>query len=266
VNGACQVFAQRIDARADTDFMEDGQPVELEVVLFQPLEGERFPTIMFNHGSTGDGSDPTLFDDTFTNKAIARYFVDRGWMVAFPQRRGRGQSDGTYDEGFNGDRSAYSCDEQPALAGAEHALADLDAAVDWLRNRADVDTTRMLVGGTSRGGILSLAHSARRPDLYLAAINFVGGWLGEGCGDFVTVNRLLFVDGATYAGTSLWLYGANDSFYSLSYSRSNFDAFSAAGGVGAFHEFTRAAGLNGHYLINDPPLWGNTMDTFLAGL
>jgi dienelactone hydrolase len=263
-NGVCRTFAVRIDARADTPLVEDGEPVSLEVVLFRPLEGERFPTLVFNHGSTGNGSDPSLFGQTFTSKQIASYFVERGWMVAFPQRRGRGNSDGRYDEGFNPDRSAYSCQAGPALAGAERALVDLDAATEWLRGRLDVDTTRMLVGGTSRGGVLSVAYLGRRPDVYRAAINFVGGWLGEGCGDYAAVNRELFVRGAGFPDDSLWLYAGNDAFYSLAHSRDNFDAFSDAGGLGEFHEFTRAPGLNGHFLINDPSLWAATIDRLLA--
>jgi dienelactone hydrolase len=264
--GVCRPFATRLDERASTPFVENGQPVMLEVVLFKPLQEDRYPTLVFHHGSTGDGSDPSRFGLTFTSKTVAQFFVERGWMVAFPQRRGRGTSDGLYDEGFKPDRSGYSCSETPALDGAEHALDDLDAITDWLRGRADVDTTRMLVGGTSRGGILSVAHVARRPDVYLGAINFVGGWLGEGCGDYRSVNETLFRAGAGFPGPTLWLYGANDSFYSLPYSRSGFDAYSMAGGLGIFHQFVRAPGLNGHFLINDPDLWAPEMDAFLEQL
>ena len=265
-NGVCRVFAERIDARATTPFTEDGEPVELEVVLFRPLEDARFPLLVVNHGSTGNGSDPSLFDDTFIHKPTTLHFVERGWMVAYPQRRGRGQSDGLYDEGFTANRSGYSCDATIALAGADRALDDLDAATDWLRMRADVDTTRMLVSGTSRGGILSIAYLARRPEVYLGAINFVGGWLGEGCGDYATVNRALFVDGAAFPGRSLWIYAENDSFYSIGHSRSNFDAFTQAGGVGDLEVFQRDPGRNGHFIINDAERWGDTVDAYIEGL
>jgi dienelactone hydrolase len=264
--GVCRSFAVRIDARAPTPFLEDGEPVSLEVVLFKPEAQGRFPTIVFNHGSTGNGSDPSLFDQTFTSKAVAVYFVERGWMVAFPQRRGRGRSDGLYDEGFRPDRGGYSCEQSLALAGADRALDDLDAVTDWLRGLADVDTTRMLVAGTSRGGILSVAHVARRPEVFRGAVNFVGGWLGEGCGDYRSVNRTLFEAGAAFPGPTLWLYGVNDSFYSLEHSRSNFGAFTAQGGIGEFHEFRRSPGLNGHFLVNDPALWAFTLDEFIDGL
>ena len=265
-DGACRVFAERIDARATTPFTEGGEPVELEVVLFRPLDGERFPLLVMNHGSTGNGSDPSRFGETFIHKPTTLHFVEQGWMVAYPQRRGRGRSDGLYDEGFTPNRSGYSCDAPVALAGADRALDDIDAATDWLRMRNDVDTTRMLLSGTSRGGILSIAYLARRPEVYLGAINFVGGWTGEGCGDFVAINRTLFEDGAAFPGRSLWIYAENDSFYSLAHSRANFDAFTAAGGVGDFEVFQRDPGLNGHFIINDAQRWGAAADAYIAGL
>ncbi|MDX1406360.1 MAG: CocE/NonD family hydrolase [Woeseiaceae bacterium] len=263
-NGECRTFAMLLNLRIPTPFVEDGQPVSLEVVLYKPFGDGRFPTLVFHHGSTGSGSDPSTFGLTFTHKSLASFFVDRGYMVAFPQRRGRGKSDGLYDEGFKTDRSGYSCNRDLSLAGAERALEDLDVITDWIRNRTDVDTTQLLVGGTSRGGILSVAHVARRPDVYLGAINFVGGWIAEGCGDYLAINRSLFLDAARFPGQSLWLYGANDSFYSLAYSRTNFDAFSMAGGMGTMVELTRQPGLNGHFIINDPELWGPAVDDYLA--
>ena len=265
-NGACRQFAIRVDEQAATPFTENGQPVSLEIVRLMPLTGSRIPTVVFHHGSTGDGSDPSLFGITFTSKAIARYFVENGWMVVFPQRRGRGMSGGLYDEGFNPVRSAYSCEQNASLAGAARALQDLDVITDWVRNHPNADTTRLLVGGTSRGGILSIAHSAARPDTYLGAINFVGGWVAEGCGDHQAINQSLFTDGAVFPGTSLWLYGERDTFYSIIYSRGHFDAFSAAGGMGSWNVLGRAPALNGHFLINDLDLWRPVLDAYLAEL
>lgn len=263
---ACATYSIRLDERAATPFVEDGVAVELEVVIFKPFGPGPFPTVMFNHGSTGDGSDPSLFTITSVTETVAKFFTDRGWMVAFPQRRGRGQSDGLYDEGFNSDRTFYSCERNVTIAGAERALDDLDAAVDWLRNRADVDTTRMLAAGASRGGVLSLMQLVRRPDVYLGAINFVGGWLGEGCGDYLDVNRTLFIAGASFPDDTLWLYANNDTFYSVAHSQANFDAYTSAGGLGTFNVYTRAVGLNGHFLTNDPPLWGADVQEYLAAL
>lgn len=100
--GECQVFATRIDTRADTSFRENGAPVTLQMILYRPVDASpdaRLPTVVFNHGSTGNGSDPAQFPLVFTSKALNEFFLVRGWMVAYPQRRGRGGSDGRYDEG-----------------------------------------------------------------------------------------------------------------------------------------------------------------------
>lgn len=259
----CAAFALRTVERIATPLVEAGQSISLEVVFYRPFGPGPFPTVVFNHGSTGNGDDPAQFRITYTNEAIARFFALRGWMVAFPQRRGRGQSDGLYDEGFTPDRSRYSCLQGPALAGLARALQDVDAALDLLRARPDVDPARLLAAGVSRGGILAAAHAARRPGAYRGVVNFVGGWLGEGCADAVAVNRQTFAAAGTYAGPTIWLYGENDPFYSVAHSRANFDAFVAAGGKAGFHVYTRAPGLSGHLIVSDPALWTPDLDAFL---
>ncbi len=263
-NGSkCVAFARKAVERAPTPFFESGRAVTLEVVLYRPLGTGPFPAVMFHHGSTGNGDNPALFTQTFVSESVARFFVERGMLVAFPQRRGRGASDGRYDEGFEPDRSRYSCSQGPALAGLERALQDADAAYDYLRSHADIDGTRLVVAGTSRGGILAMAHAARRPSAFRAAVNFVGGWLGEGCADAVAVNRTTFAAAAAYAGPTTWLYGEEDTFYSVAHSRANFDAFAGAGGRGSFKVYRRAPGLNGHFVINDAGLWSQDLEEFL---
>lgn len=263
---ACHAVGDCEDLRIDTPFTEDGDPVQLRLIHYQPRSDGPHPTLIFHHGSTGNGSDPSLFPQVFNDRGIARFFVNRGWAVVFPQRRGRGGSDGLYDEGFAADRSGYSCEATRSLAGAERAMDDADVVLDHLQLHADVDVTRMLVGGVSRGGALSIAHVERRPDAYLGVVNFVGGWIGEGCGDHLEINRRLFEAGAPWSVPSIWLYGLNDSFYPIGYSRGNFDAYTLAGGMGSFHEYDRGGTLNGHFLLGDEVLWDQDLDAFLAGL
>jgi dienelactone hydrolase len=263
---ACRAYARRLDERAPTPFEEQGRPVSLEVVVFEPLTPGPHPAVVFHHGSTGNGSDPSLFTLTFTNEGVAQFFVERGFLVAFPQRRGRGRSDGLYDEGFTPDRSRYSCLSEAALAGFERALQDVDAAVAYVRARPTTDPTRLVSAGTSRGGVLAVAHAGRRPEIFDGVVNFVGGWLGEGCLDAPAVNRTAFAFGAPFARPTLWLYGANDSFYSLAHSRGNFDAFQSAGGRGAFVVYTRPSGLNGHFILNDPALWTADLDAYVRAV
>jgi dienelactone hydrolase len=249
-----------------TDFVEDGQPVRLELVVYRPAGNGPYPTLIFNHGSTGSGSDTTLYRKVWTSLPLARFFTARGWLVAFPQRRGRGHSGGRYAEGLAADGSGYTCSPPLALGGLDRALEDVDAAVHYLANRPDVDPAQMLIGGQSRGGILSIVHAGTRTGRFRGAINFVGGWMSDRCPDPGAINTVAFRRGAAAAVPTLWLYGEGDPFYGISHSRSNFDAFVAAGGLGQWVLLKPPSDANGHQIIRTPALWGSAVDTLLAGL
>jgi pimeloyl-ACP methyl ester carboxylesterase len=187
-------------------------------------------------------------------------------MVAFPQRRGRGRSDGLYDEGFAPDRAqGYSCDPGRSLPGADRTLDDINAAIAALRRRPDVAAGPVLVGGASRGGVLAIAYAGMHPEQVLGVLNFVGGWLGEGCRTAGEINGTLFQRGGKFARPTLWLYGQHDSFYSIEHTRSNFDAFEKAGGIGEFFEFAVPGG-SGHRLTGYPSLWTGAVEKYLIAI
>lgn len=263
---ACRRVVTKITEFAPTPFTHDGEPVFLEVVMYRPMSAGPYPTVLFNHGSTGLGDNPDAFRTTFVSDTVVRFFTRRGWLVAFPQRRGRGQSGGLYDEGFTPDRSRYSCEPATALAGAERALDDLDVLLDWMRAYPGVDIDRVIGAGFSRGGVLALVHGATRPGRYQAVVNFVGGWMSDLCPRVDEINPVLFERAGAFAGESLWLYGENDQVYRTAHSRNNHAVFVAAGGKGAFLTYTRAPGLNGHFVMNDPELWADDLDAFLSSI
>lgn len=193
-------------------------------------------------------------------------FVKKGYMVAFPQLRGRGKSEGLYDEGFNVDRTqGYACDPKQSLPGADRALSDIAAAVEVLRQRPDVAEQPILMAGISRGGILSIAYAGMHPREVAGVINFVGGWMGERCPHASEINGTLFKLGGTFPHPTLWLYGDHDPFYSLNHSRANFTAFQATGGNGSFFDF-EVPGGNGHLVIYSPPLWTDDVDRYLQAI
>ncbi|MBS0528240.1 MAG: alpha/beta hydrolase, partial [Proteobacteria bacterium] len=194
-----------------TDLIEDGKPVKLETVIFRPQGTGPFPLAVINHGSTGSGTNPALFTQTWFSIDLADFLNERGWIVAFPQRRGRGKSDGLYDEGFARNRAfGYACDIDITMRGADRALSDIDAAIGVLRRRQDVAHKPILIGGVSRGGVLSIAYAGLHPGQVAGVINFVGGWLGEGCPTATTVNHSLFERGAAFPKPTIWLYGQHD--------------------------------------------------------
>jgi dienelactone hydrolase len=235
--------------------------VSLEIVVAKPAHDGPFPTIIFNHGSTGRGQNKAVYKRTISPAVIANYFVARGWMTLFPQRRGRGKSGGDYGEGLASDGSGYSCDAEIAMAGFERAVEDMDDVMRNLRNMHDVAHDRLAIGGVSRGGILAIAYAGMRPGLFRGAVNFNGGWLGRACPSHEIVNPHLFERGAMAGIPTLWLHGSNDQYYRIGHCRKNYERFLSSGGQGSF-VFAPA----GHALMFKPALWKQHLDRYMSGL
>jgi dienelactone hydrolase len=243
----------------------DGEPVRLETTIDVPPGNRTFPLLVFNHGSTGRGNDPTLYRRTVVYPDVAAFFVARGYVVATPMRRGRGQSDGRYLEGLG--PYGYTCEHGPMADGIERALADIDAAVEVLAGQPYVDRSKVLLGGQSRGGILAVAYAGRRPDLVRGVVNFVGGWMGEDCAERTEINADTFARAAgRYRKPTLWIYGTDDHFYGIGHSRRNFAAFTRAGGVGEFLEIAPAKPGEGHLVIRQSTDWHSAVAAYLKAI
>jgi dienelactone hydrolase len=246
----------------------DGRAARLAARIYGRAHVRRRPTLVFNHGSTGNGQDPSLFAQPIDYPEVAQFFTQRGWAVVVPARRGRGGSDGDYDEGFAENRAlGYTGDPARSLAGAERALRDIEAVVRAVREMPLADPERLVIGGQSRGGILSVAYAGRRPTWVRGVLNFVGGWLGHPYHPTAAeVNQTLFGRGAAFPGAMLWLYAARDPFYPLAHSRENFASFIRAGGRGTFHEFALPQDESGHRLWAHPEVWGPVVADYLEML
>jgi dienelactone hydrolase len=211
------------------------------MVIYTPLGPGPYPTLVFHHGSTGSGDNPSLFGLPYESEALAFFLVERA-----------------------PDRSRYSCLAEAALAGLDRALEDANVVTGFALGMTEVDPDRMLLGGRSRGGILATAHARRRPAVYAGVINFVGGWLGEGCADAVTVNRSTFEEAADQPSPVLWLYGENDPFYSVSHV--------VAITMRSQQRWLRCVRLyrrgdpaaSGHLILDEPSLWRADGDLFLS--
>jgi len=245
----------------------DGTTVDLELRVYKP-EGEGpFPTLVFNHGSTGAGTDPDSFKWPIRFTEIANFLVRRGWAVLAPARRGRAGSQGVYDEGFSIDRTqGYSAEAVRSIKGAERALEDIEAVMLEIPSLSFVDSKRLLIGGESRGGILSVAYAGKNAEKVLGVVNFVGGWIEAGLATSEKINQTIFRWGADSNRETLWLYGDNDGFYPLCHSRKSFDVFQQAGGYGSWHEIEPPEGIDGHIISMLPSLWSEKIEKYLKQL
>ncbi|MBX2881773.1 MAG: lysophospholipase [Granulosicoccus sp.] len=242
-----------------TPWKDHGQTVQLEMLVRKPSGEGPFPTVVFNHGSTGSGRDPRRFNRTVDSPEVTSFFNSHGWMVLYPQRRGRGGSGGEYREGISPQRRGYSCDKAVALEGFARAMDDLTVVMDHVGKRADVVGDCILLAGASRGGALAVAWAGQRPDSITGVINFSGGWLGRACASsYADVNNTVFLQGASFRKPMLWLQGKSDTYYGLNHCRSNFENFRAAGGQGSFYVLQ-----SGHNLVSRSDLWEGLVDSYL---
>lgn len=243
----------------------DGKRVELAVRIATPEGPGPFPTLIFHHGSTGGGTDPSTFATPYFPKPLVDWFTERGWAVILPSRRGRGGSEGLYDEGFSPDRAqGYTCDAERLLAGAMRGLRDIEAITPEILALPFIDRQQVVVGGHSRGGTLAVLWASRHPGSARAVLNFSGGWRSTSCATATEVNQALFDDDPSRTPPALWIYGEDDSLLPLPHSRANFDAFRARGGDARFVAFDPPSGINGHQIVDLPPLWQGAVSKFLG--
>ena len=234
-------------------------------ITHKPPGDGPFPTLIFHFGSQPARKSRALLPRPFDPKPLAQWFVQRGWAVVFPARRGGTGSEGTYDEGYDLKQPQGSnCEPQAAMVAAERALADIDAVTTSILAQPFVDRGRIAVGGQSRGGALAVAWSGRNPGAPRAVVNFAGGWFGGTCWSADDVNQALFKLGLPYRRPSLWLYGGQDPYYKLHESRGYFASFTSAGGDGAYYGYEPPLDVSGHDIMLAPRLWGDDLEKYLT--
>lgn len=235
----------------------EDRALNLAATVYLPSRGARWPVLVFNHGSTGPWAIPVGATQKYETQA--RYFLDRGYAVVAPMRRGRGGSEGAYEEESHGPSS-------PEIERVfSTALDDIDATVDFVLKQPWAEGDRIVMAGQSRGGILSVAYAGRHPEKVAGVINFAGGWFGTRSGDprAQAENDAAMRQAArTARAPMLWLYAANDSYYDAASIRATHAAFEGAGGTARLMLLDHVPG-NGHGLLGFPVLWLAPVDELL---
>ena len=127
-----------------------GKTLMLQTTVYKQSSPGRHPVIILNHGSTGPGIVPVT--QVYRDGAQAVLLHSLGYIIVVPMRKGRGMSDGPFFE--------ESVDQNVAL---DSAIEDLNAVVEYIRKQNDVDPSRIMVAGVSRGGLLAVAYAGRYP-------------------------------------------------------------------------------------------------------
>lgn len=232
--------------------------LKLEATLYKPEGAGPFPLLIVNHGSTGPGKISAKL--TLRYEEFGKYFTQKQFVVLAPMRRDRGQSEGDYEE-------PYWCSDAEVDRGIKNAIQDIDAVFAYVKELPYIDTSRIVLSGVSRGGILSVIYAAERPGSVRAVINFVGGWMGEGCTKYMYDPNLMYFkrSGARTTTPMIFLYADNDSYYSKEAIKTYWKAFEKAGGKGAFRLYG-SVGQDGHSLSRNWGVWLKDVEDFLQSV
>jgi dipeptidyl aminopeptidase/acylaminoacyl peptidase len=146
-----------------------------EVVRYESFDDREIPAYWTLPEDAPEGETPVVVDVHGGPEHQRRpwfypqkqFYLDRGFAVLEPNVRG--------STGY-GREYTHLDDVEKRL----DSVADLKAGVEWLRGRAAVDPDRIVAYGRSYGGFMVLSAITRYPELWAAAVEFVG------IADFVT--------------------------------------------------------------------------------
>jgi carboxymethylenebutenolidase len=162
----------------------------LTAFLYKPPGAGPFPAIVWNHGSgESQGTDGAVFQTPVQMEreadGIAALFVKAGYVVIAPERRGQGESQGSYIQ----TDLAQQLKDNGAIAAHQFFVQQMKGpqvddqltGFDYLQTQPYVDRTRIAVGGCSYGGIETIFGAARNAG-YKAALALSPGaesWAGN---------------------------------------------------------------------------------------
>ena len=245
-----------------------GDPARvLRATVFRPDDAPghvvpRRPLVVINHG-TSEATRMSVSMPVFY--WLSRWFVDRGYVVILPQRRGHGATGGNLAEDVG------TCSRPEHDLAGRTAADDIEAVVDYMTKQPFIASSETVVVGISTGGWASLALAARNPANVRAVVNFAGGRGGHAGGraNAVCGQKELIGAAGTYGKSArvptLWFYARNDSYFNPDLAAAMATAWNHSGGRASL-QVLAPYGEDGHDLADDQAgwnLWGDALDKFL---
>ncbi|MGM0604644.1 MAG: S9 family peptidase [Halobacteriota archaeon] len=139
------------------------------VVRYESFDGRRIPAYWTLPSDAPEGETPVIVDIHGGPEHQRRpwfyptkqYFLANGYAIFEPNVRGS-----------SGYGKAYT--HLDDVERRMDSVADVEAAVEWLSEQPAVDPNRIVAYGRSYGGFMVLAAITQYPDLWRAAVEFVG--------------------------------------------------------------------------------------------
>ena len=234
----------------------------LEMTLLLPKGTGPFPVAVFNHGDIEMDSGYARYQSRFVDRIVAREFLQLGWAVAFPARRGVGLSEGVYP------LKKFRVNDGDATYKARVHAQDILPAMEYLKTRADLDANRMLVMGQSAGGYSTMHIASMNLPGVIGAVNFSGGRTDKiGTGEAGVLNKTMVSGFAEFGKTTripmLWVFAENDSRYTANTIHASYQTFTEAGGKAMLLLSPPIEG-DGHFIHHKPEFWRKALREYLS--
>ncbi len=265
-----QEAVHRVDVTVK-DFYGRSETAPITITTYRPAGPGPFPLLIFNHGRSPVEQRASM--GRWRPEHAARYFVNKGFVVAAPTRVGNGEAMvGNFDPEFSG-----PCTPKRWQTVVQAVGEQVMATFEFMKQQPWVDATRWVVAGQSMGGTTALATAARRPLGLQAVINFAGG----GGGDPVTRRHdpcdpgaleRLWREQAQHAGKvpNLWIYWTHDRYWGEEHPKRWAQAWRDGGGELQFHHlppWNSDTQVDGHTgMLRDMDHWVPVVEAFLAGV
>lgn len=270
-NPVSEIFAKdmreeivRIDVTVK-DLYNKQETKPVPITIYRPKGDGPFPLVVFNHGRAV--TDKRAAQGRSRPEHLARYFVEKGFVVFAPTRIGYWETYGGFDPEDSGNCSNMRVEPMSTVA-SDQVLA----SVEYARTLPYIDASRWIVAGQSVGGLTTVATVGRNPKGLIGGINFAGGTGGNP--DRTPGNPCGVAQIANYWGTiaksstvsMLWLYWQNDKFWGEKHPKNWHEKWLDNGGRVEFTMFP-AVGEDGHGGLNtDMNSWLPVVDAYLNKL
>ncbi|MEO1008548.1 MAG: alpha/beta fold hydrolase [Planctomycetota bacterium] len=164
VTGILAVFAPAVAAQpASHEIRFQGDGLELRGTLLLPemAGGDRVPAVLLLAGSgptDRDGNQPPILNTNLLRQVAERLAADGIASLRYDKRACR-----VYASSFP------PLDEMGPFFAMDRFVADARGALAWLRERPEIDASRVGVLGHSEGGVVALRVATEEPDSVAAA-------------------------------------------------------------------------------------------------
>ena len=190
----------------------DGSPNGLLVRLCRKSGDGKLPLAVINHGMT---SDETIRRQTRPAAcgAMAEFLANRGYLVAFPVRRGYGETNGPFREAI----ASTDCGRATAqyTRAGRRIADDIEIVIRHLRKHDVARETETIVIGHSGGGWGAISIASRGVDGISGYVNFSGAYGSRYKNPKTDCPQALATAASGFGRSTqipaLWLYVENNS-------------------------------------------------------